>query len=154
MHTTFTMFTKSGHFHAVIIINNFPLRNREMLLWWQTAPPPPSKNNWDVVIANNRFFSRQSWTWFVFLSGGPGAVVKVVCLEIAGLSSTQDFTFQRSKMFLLRSLVKNEYCGEPPWPRGSVLSLRPSGLKFRILCLESSIISFITPSSGCSPGQV
>ena len=26
------------------------------------------------------------------------------------------------------------YCGEPLWPRGSVLGLRPPGLEFRILC--------------------
>ena len=50
-----------------------------------------------------------------------------------------------------RSLVKIKYCGEPPWPRGSALGLRPPGLKFLILCLEGSVIS---PSSGCSPGPV
>ena len=42
---------------------------------------------------------------------------------------------------------------EPPWPRGSVLALRRQGLKFRILCLDGSVISFISPSSGCSPDQ-
>ena len=41
-----------------------------------------------------------------------------------------------------------QYCGEPPWPRGSVLGLRPPGLEFRIVCLEDSVISFISPSSG------
>ena len=46
------------------------------------------------------------------------------------------------------------YCGEPPWPRGSVLGLRPPGLEFRILCLEDSVISFISSSSGGSPGPV
>ena len=30
------------------------------------------------------------------------------------------------------------------WPRGSVLDLRPSGLEFQILCLEGSVISFIS----------
>ena len=45
-------------------------------------------------------------------------------------------------------------CGEPPWPRGSVLGLRPPGLEFRILCLEDSVISIISPSSGGSPGPV
>ena len=42
---------------------------------------------------------------------------------------------QRNKMFLLRTLIKIHYCGEPQWPRGSVLGLRPLGLEFRILCL-------------------
>ena len=33
---------------------------------------------------------------------------------------------------------QSQYCGEPPWPRGSVLGLRPPGLEFRILCLEDT----------------
>ena len=37
-------------------------------------------------------------------------------------------SFQGDKLFLPRSLVKIKYCGEPPWPRGSVLSPRPPGL--------------------------
>ena len=49
---------------------------------------------------------------------------------------------------------KSQYCGEPPWPRGSLLGLRPPGLEFRILCLEDSVISIISQSSGGSPGPV
>ena len=52
------------------------------------------------------------------------------------------------------STCKSEYCGEPPWPRGSVLGLRPPGLEFRFLCLEDSVISIISLSSGGSPGPV
>ena len=52
------------------------------------------------------------------------------------------------------STCESLYCGEPPWPRGSVLGLRPPGLEFRILCLEDSVISIISPSSGGSPGPV
>ena len=44
--------------------------------------------------------------------------------------------------------------GSPRDPRGSVLGLRPPGLEFRILCLEDSVISIISPSSGGSPGPV
>ena len=62
--------------------------------------------------------------------------------------------FQRHQMFLPRSLVKIEYCGEPPWSRDSMLDLRPPGLEFRILCLEGSVISFISASSRGSPGPV
>ena len=47
-----------------------------------------------------------------------------------------------------------DWSGEPPWPRGSVLGLRPPGLEFRILCLEDSVISIISPASGGSPGPV
>ena len=51
---------------------------------------------------------------------------------------------------------KTQYCGGggAPWPRGSVLGLRPPVLEFRILCLEDSVILFISPSSGGSPGPV
>ena len=74
--------------------------------------------------------------------------------EIAGSNSTLDFKFQRKKMFLPRSLVKIQYCGEPPWPRGIVLGLRPPRHQFRILCLKGSIISSNSPSSRSSPGPV
>ena len=69
----------------------------------------------------------------------------VYCLlgksEIACSNPTLAFKFQRNRMFIPRSLVKIQYCGEPPWPRGSVLGLRPPGLEFQILCLEGSVIS-------------
>ena len=47
-----------------------------------------------------------------------------------------------------------------PYPRvklsivGSVLGLKPPGLEFRIMCLEDTVISVISPSSGGSPGPV
>ena len=48
-------------------------------------------------------------------------------------------------MFLPRSLVKIQYCGEPPWPRGSVLGLGPPGFEFRFLCLKA-VSSHSSPS--------
>ena len=39
-------------------------------------------------------------------------------------------------------------------PQSRVLGLRPPGLEFRILCLEDSVISIISPSSGGSPSPV
>ena len=42
--------------------------------------------------------------------------------------------FQRNKNVSSPSTCESQYCGEPPWPRGSVLGLRPPGLEFRILC--------------------
>ena len=62
--------------------------------------------------------------------------------------------FKEKKNVSSPSTCKTQYCGEPPWPRGSVLDLRPPGLEFRILCLEDSGISFISPSSEGSPGPV
>ena len=38
------------------------------------------------------------------------------------------------KIFLPCSLVKIQYCGEPPWPKSSVLGISPPGLEFRITC--------------------
>ena len=62
---------------------------------------------------------------------------------------------QTSASDVYRSCGSCRSCGgEPPWPRGSVLGLRPPGLEFRILCLEDSVISIISPSSGGSPGPV
>ena len=49
---------------------------------------------------------------------------------------------------------KIQYCGVPPWPTGSVLGLRPPGLEFQVLCLEGSVISFISPSLGGFPVPV
>ena len=72
--------------------------------------------------------------------------------EIAGFNSALVFELQKKN--LPRSLVKIQYCGDPPWPRGSMLSLRPPGLAFRILCQKGSVISFISSFSGGSPGPV
>ena len=77
--------------------------------------------------------------------GESDAVVKAVCLE--GWRS-------RARTTLWPSLVKIQYCGEPPWSRGNVLGLTPPEYEFWILCLEGSIISFISPFSGGSPGPV
>ena len=41
---------------------------------------------------------------------------------------------------------------EPSCARGSVFGLRPSGLEFRIMCLEGSVISLISTSSRFSTG--
>ena len=58
--------------------------------------------------------------------------------EIAGSNPTLASKFQRNNVFS-RSLVKIQYCGEPPWPRGSVIGLRPPGFEFQILSLKVSL---------------
>ena len=89
---------------------------------------------------------------------GSGAVVRAAaCLESRRSRVRTPLwpsKFQRNKMFLPRSLVNIKYCGEPHWPRGSVLGLRPPGFEFRILCLKGIVISFIPPSSGGSPDPI
>ena len=70
--------------------------------------------------------------------------------EVVCSSPSLTFKIQRN----IRSLVKIQYCGEPPWPSGSVLGLRPPRFAFRILCLEGSVISSISPYSRGSPGPI
>ena len=50
--------------------------------------------------------------------------------DIASSNHALAFKLQRN------SLVQTQYCGKPPWPRGSVLGLRPPGLECRIMCLK------------------
>ena len=69
-------------------------------------------------------------------------------VKMAGSNLTLAVKFQRKEMILPRSLVKIQYCGEPPSLRGSVLGLRQPGPEFRIWCLEGGVTSFISPSSG------
>ena len=61
--------------------------------------------------------------------------------EIACSNPALAFRFQRNKMFLLCSLVKIRYCGEPLWPGNSELGLRPPGFEFRVSCLEGRLSS-------------
>ena len=84
---------------------------------------------------------RDHWGW------GPRVAPLPFTLEF-GVRFPVYRRFERNKNVSCLSTCETHYCGEPPWPRGSVLSLRPPGLEFRILCLEDSVISFISPSSG------
>ena len=89
--------------------------------------------------------------------GFPGAAIKPAWLESRRSlvrTSLWPSKFKRNKKILPRSLAKIQYCGEHTWPRGSVLGLRPPRLEFRILRLEDSVISIISPPSGGSPGPV
>ena len=86
---------------------------------------------------------------------GPQGSVQHRCLsrQSSGFGS-RSRRFERNQSVSSPSTCESQYCGEPPWPRGSVLGLRPPGLEFRVLCLEDSGISIISPSSGGSPGPV
>ena len=89
------------------------------------------------------------------LGGGPRVVVSIAAFHarvrgsVPGLGCLKETTNVFSP-----STCESQYCGEPPWPKGSVLGLRPPGLEFWMLCLEDSVISIISPSSGGSPGPV
>ena len=95
------------------------------------------------------------WLTFDLEGGGPRVVVSTAAFHarvrgsVPGLGSLKE-----TKNVSSPSTCESQYCGEPPWPRGSVLGLRPPRLEFQILCLEDSVISIISPSSGGSPGPV
>ena len=79
----------------------------------------------------------------VMMGEGPRLVVSTVAFHARVRGSVPGIGgLKETKMFL--PTCKTQYCGKPLWPRGSVLGLRPPGLEFRILCLEDSLISFIT----------
>ena len=87
--------------------------------------------------------------------GGPRVVVSTAALHARVRSSVLNLGgLKETKNVSFPSTCESQYCGEPPWPRGSVLGLRPPVLEFLILCLEDSVISIISPSSGGSPGPV
>ena len=87
--------------------------------------------------------------------GGPRVVVSTAAFHARVRGSVPDLGgLKETRNVSSPSTCESQYCGEPPWPRGSVLCLRPLGLEFRILCLEDSVISIISPSSGGSPGPV
>ena len=87
--------------------------------------------------------------------GGPRVVVSTAAFHARVRGSVPGLGgLKETKNVSSPSTCESQYCGEPPWPRGSVLGLRPPGLEFRVLCLEDSVISIISPSSGGSPGPV
>ena len=87
--------------------------------------------------------------------GGPRVVVSTVAFHARVRGSVPSLSgLKETKNVSYPSTCESQYCEELPWPRGSVLGLRPPGLEFRILCLEDSVISIISSSSGGSPGPV
>ena len=78
--------------------------------------------------------------------GGPRVVVSTAAFHASSVPVLGGLKGQK--------MCESQFCGKPPWPRGSVLSLRPPGLEFWIMCLEDSVISIISPSSGGSPDPV
>ena len=87
--------------------------------------------------------------------GGPRVVVSTAALHARFRGSVPGLGgLKETKMFLPHPRIKVSIVGSLRDRKGSVLGLRPPGLEFRILCLEDSVISIISPSSGGSPGPV
>ena len=85
--------------------------------------------------------------------GGPRVVVSTAAFHARVRGSVHGLGgLKETKMFLPHPRVKLGIVGS--LRDREVLGLRPPGLEFRILCLEDSVISFISPSSGGSPGPV
>ena len=83
--------------------------------------------------------------------GGPRVVVSTAAFHARVRGSVPGFGgLKETKMFLPHPRVKVSIVGSLRAP--GVLGVRPPGLEFRILCLEDSVISIISPSSGGSPG--
>ena len=100
-------------------------------------------------------WANSSLIFSVVWGGGPRVVASTAAFHTRVRGSVPGLGgLKETKNVSSPSTCESQYCGEPPWPRGSVLGLRPPGLEFRILCLEDSVISIISPSSGGSPGPV
>ena len=54
---------------------------------------------------------------------------------------SRSWRFERNKHVSSPFTWKTQYCGEPPWPKGSVLGLRPPGLESCIWRTVSSHLS-------------
>ena len=100
-----------------------------------------------------------TWRWLRAISiargGGPRVVISTAVFHARVRSSVPGLGgLKETKNVYSPSTCESQYCGEPLWPRGIVLGLRPPGLEFRILCLEDSVISMFSPSSGGTLGPV
>ena len=84
---------------------------------------------------------------FVCLGGGPRVVDNTAAFHARVRGSVPGLGgLKETKNVSSPSKCESQYCGVPSCPRGNVLGLRPPGLEFRILCLEGSVISIISPS--------
>ena len=72
--------------------------------------------------------------------GGPRVVVSTAAFHARGRGPIPGLGgLKQTKNVSSPSTCKTQYCGELPWPRVGVLGLRPTGLEFRILCLEDHL---------------
>ena len=75
----------------------------------------------------------------VLMGGGPRVVVSTAALHVKVRSSVPGLGgLKKNKNVSSPSTCTAQYCGEPPWTRGSVLGLRPPGLEFCVWRAVSS----------------
>ena len=87
--------------------------------------------------------------------GGPRVVVSTAAFHARVLGSVPGLgDLKETKMFLPHPRVKVSIVGSLRDRELACSASDPPALEFRILCPEGSVISFISPSSGGSPGPV
>ena len=119
------------------------LMSTDVGLWRIKTVPALKELNTDV-----------SWS-IVMKGGGPRVVVSTAAFHARFWGSFPGLgDLKKKKKNSSPSTHKTQYCGESPWRRRSVLGIRLPGFEFRILCLEGSVISLISPSSGGSPDTI
>ena len=106
-----------------------------------------------LIIGQQRNFQLLPVFQYNLLGGGPRVVVSTAAFH-ARVRLFVSRSRRTERNVSSPSTCETQYCGGPPWPIGSVPGLRPPGFKFRILCLEGSVISLISPSSGGSAGPI
>ena len=91
---------------------------------------------------------------YVVCSLGPRVVITTAAFHARVWGSVPGLGgLKETKMFLPHPRVKVSIVGSLR-DREVACSARPPGLEFRILCLEDSVISIISPSSGGFSGPV
>ena len=141
------------HDRFIIFINSlFPSKTHLII---KNIPSGPSLNLLIWNISHIPTCQISVWRYLNTLGGGPRVMVSTAAFHAKVRGSVPGLGgLKETKNVSSPSTCESQYCGEPPWPRGSVLGFRPPGLEFRILCLEDSVISIISPSSEGSPGPV
>ena len=136
-----------------------------MLYWWQWSHYALrlKKTRYNVSEINKETISQVKYRWTIITSiqdvkeplysydtsgalvavkgGGPRVVVSTAVFHARVRGSVPGLgVLKETKNVSSPSTCESQYCGEPPWPRGSVLGLRLPGLEFWILCLHLTIL--------------
>ena len=99
-----------------------------------------------LVLLTCLFLFFVIWSWHCIADGGPGAPLPFTPSSELGSLSRR---FERNKNVSSPSTCESQYCGGPPWPRSSVLGLRPPGSNF-----ESCVWRTVSSQSSPHPQEV
>ena len=129
---------------------NIILSTAQIYVYWKTSlhslPHIPRYSKKTVCLPQHtyEYFEKNQYTHYhahTQVGGGPRVVVSTAAFHARVRGSVPGLGgLKETKNVSSPSTCESQYCGEPPWPRGSVLDLGPSGLEFRILCLNHPTI--------------